>query len=275
MGIDPDEQVQATVRLIFDQFDRQGTLHGLLRYLVHHRIRIPVRCIDAGNATELEWRRPNRTTLQNLLHHPSYAGAYRFGHRPIDPRRKVPGRPATGKLIRGREECLVLIRDRLPAYIAWDRFEANQERWPRTGPGPMSRRAPTGALAAGRAAAVRAVRPADDRALLRRERYPSLQLYAGRADYGEPLCQTLPGRLLDELVAEQILAAVSRRRWRRAWRRWPTSSSNGGSSPDTGGTPGAGPLRGRASGPAIPGVRAGEPAGRPRAGATLGGGPEE
>jgi DNA invertase Pin-like site-specific DNA recombinase len=30
--IDPDEQVQATVRLIFDEFDRQGTLHGLLRY---------------------------------------------------------------------------------------------------------------------------------------------------------------------------------------------------------------------------------------------------
>jgi hypothetical protein len=27
-------------------------------------------------------------------------------------------------LIRRPEECLVLIRDRLPAYITWDRFEA-------------------------------------------------------------------------------------------------------------------------------------------------------
>ena len=127
-AIDPDEQVQATVRLIFDQFDREATLHGLLRYLVHHGVRIPVRPQSGPNRGELEWRRPNRATLSNLLHHPSYAGAYRFGHRPVDPRRKQPGRPTTGKLIRRPEECLVLIRDRLPAYITWDRFRANQER---------------------------------------------------------------------------------------------------------------------------------------------------
>jgi DNA invertase Pin-like site-specific DNA recombinase len=35
-AVDPDEQVQAVVRLIFDQFDREATLHELLRYLVHH-----------------------------------------------------------------------------------------------------------------------------------------------------------------------------------------------------------------------------------------------
>ena len=84
----------------------------------------------------LEWRRPNRATLQNLLHHPTYAGAYRFGHRPVDPRRKQPGRPNTGKRIRRPEECLVLIRDRLPAYITWDRFQANQDA-PRGQPGQV------------------------------------------------------------------------------------------------------------------------------------------
>ena len=128
-AIDPDEQVQADVRLIFDQFDREATLHGLLRYLVHHRIRIPVRS-DSAARTGASWSGGGRTgrRLPNLLHHPSYAGAYRFGHRPTDPRRKQPGRPSTGKLIRRPEECLVLIRDRLPAYITWERFQANQER---------------------------------------------------------------------------------------------------------------------------------------------------
>jgi DNA invertase Pin-like site-specific DNA recombinase len=42
-AIDPDEQVQSTVRLIFDQFDRAITLHGLIRHLVEHRVLIPVR----------------------------------------------------------------------------------------------------------------------------------------------------------------------------------------------------------------------------------------
>jgi DNA invertase Pin-like site-specific DNA recombinase len=41
--LDPDEQVQAVVRLVFDQFDREGTVHGLLRYLVRHNIQMPVR----------------------------------------------------------------------------------------------------------------------------------------------------------------------------------------------------------------------------------------
>src|SRR5437870_4684205 len=43
LALDPDEQAQEVVRLVFDQFDRQGSLHGLLRDLVHHGIRLPVR----------------------------------------------------------------------------------------------------------------------------------------------------------------------------------------------------------------------------------------
>jgi DNA invertase Pin-like site-specific DNA recombinase len=73
LTVDPDEQVQATVRLIFDQFDREGTVHGLLRYLAHHGILVPVRARPRANQGELEWHRPNRPTLLNLLHHPIYA----------------------------------------------------------------------------------------------------------------------------------------------------------------------------------------------------------
>jgi hypothetical protein len=138
-AIDPDEQVRATVRLIFDQFDRETTLHGLLRYLVHHGVRIPVRSNTGLNRGELEWRRPNRATLSNLLHHPSYAGAYRFGHRPVDPRRKQPGRPTTGKRIRRPEECLVLIRDRLPADISGTDSRPIRSGSKPTGPGTTGR----------------------------------------------------------------------------------------------------------------------------------------
>ncbi len=209
-ALDPDEQVRATVRLIFDEFDRQATLHGLLRSLVHHQIRIPVRPHFGANRGELEWRRPNRATLQNLLHHPTYAGAYRFGHRPIDPRRKQPGRPNTGKLIRRPEDCLVLIRDRLPAYITWDRFRANQERLaanrarcdrpgaPRQGASLLA-----GLLRCGRCGRRMVVRysgPKD------RHIYSCTR---GSADYAEPLCQCLSGPVIDELVREQILAAVA------------------------------------------------------------------
>lgn len=209
-AIDPDEQVQAVVRLIFDQFDREATMHGLLRYLVHHQVRIPVRLAGGPSKGQLEWRRPNRATLQNLLRHPTYAGAYRFGHRPVDPRKKQPGRPNTGKLIRRPEECLVLLRDRLPAYISWDRFEANQKRLaanrnlpgmlgaPRNGPAVLA-----GLVRCGRCNRRMVVRYAGPK------HRPSYTCTRGSADYGEPLCQGLSnGTALDELVARQLLAAV-------------------------------------------------------------------
>ncbi|HSF30794.1 MAG TPA: recombinase family protein [Candidatus Tectomicrobia bacterium] len=91
--LDPDEQARRVVQLIFDMFEQQGSLHGLLRYLVAHDIRLPIRPFQGVNRGQLEWHRPTRQTLQSVLRHPIYAGAYRWGHRTIDPRKQQPGRP--------------------------------------------------------------------------------------------------------------------------------------------------------------------------------------
>ncbi|MGE3805867.1 MAG: recombinase family protein [Gemmataceae bacterium] len=88
--LDPDEQVQSIVHLLFDQFDAQGTVHGVLRYLIANSIQLPVRSQTASNRGELEWRVPCRETIRQILRHPIYTGAYRFGHRPTDPRRQTP-----------------------------------------------------------------------------------------------------------------------------------------------------------------------------------------
>src|SRR5205814_2022557 len=69
-ALDPDEQVQSVIRLLFDQFERQGSINGLLHYLVQHHIRMPIRPHRGPSRGQLEWHRPNRVTLQNLLRHP-------------------------------------------------------------------------------------------------------------------------------------------------------------------------------------------------------------
>jgi len=122
---DPDEQVQAVVRLIFAKFEELHTLHGLLRYLAAQGIDLGVRVREGPGKGELVWRRPNRMTLQNLLKHPLYAGAYVYGRRLVDPRRQRPGRPSTGRVVTPRAEWLAFLPDRCPAYISWERFEAN------------------------------------------------------------------------------------------------------------------------------------------------------
>jgi hypothetical protein len=207
--LDPDEQVQAVVRLIFDQFERQGTLHGLLRYLVHHGIRLPVRPHFGPNRGKLEWRRPSRETLQNLLHHPIYAGAYRHGHRALDPRRQQPGRPGAGRQCLAPEDCLVLIRDPVPAYITWERFCAIQERLAAN----RARQEAAGAPRAGAAllGGLRRCGRCGRRMLVRYggpKNRPWYGCTRGMSDYAEPLCQSRSGSVLDDLVAQQMLAAV-------------------------------------------------------------------
>lgn len=125
---DPDEQAQHVVHLIFESFGRLGTLNAVLRYLVTHDIRLPVRSRARADRGELAWRRPTRETLQIMLHNPVYAGYYAWGRRQVSPSRKVPGRPATGRVVRDRDEWLVLLPDRIPAYISAEQYEANLSR---------------------------------------------------------------------------------------------------------------------------------------------------
>ena len=125
---DPDEQAQHVVRLIFDRFERLGTLNAVLRYLVDHHIQLPVRAHGGPAKGELQWRRPSRETLQIMLHNPIYAGYYAYGRRQVEPRRKIAGRPSTGRVVREADQWLVMLPDRMPAYISVERYEANLAR---------------------------------------------------------------------------------------------------------------------------------------------------
>src|SRR5260370_13091601 len=110
----PDEQAQHVVRLVFSAFARLGTLNAVLRYLVEREIQMPVRVHCGPAKGELEWRRPTRETLQNMLHNPRYARYYAYGRRQGEPRPHVPGRPSTGRLVKSRGQWLVLLPSPLP-----------------------------------------------------------------------------------------------------------------------------------------------------------------
>ena len=94
--LDPDEQAQSVVQLIFRKFEELGTLNAVLSYLVKHHIQVGVRAHSGLNKGDLEWRRPNRQTLRNLLKSPIYAGAYAYGRKQMDARRKHPDHPNSG-----------------------------------------------------------------------------------------------------------------------------------------------------------------------------------
>jgi hypothetical protein len=209
MALDPDEQVRDVVRLIFDKFDELGTVAGLLRYLVSNPVLMPVRPHFGPDRGELQWRRPNRMTPTFLLHHPIYAGAYSHGRRPTDPRRKIPGRPATGRRLVPMDQWEVLIRDRLPGYISWERYEANLRRLARNRARVAAMGAPrdgdsllAGLVVCGRCGRRMLVSYPGDR------EGPRYSCRRGAIEYAEPACQSLDGRGPDELIARPVLTVL-------------------------------------------------------------------
>ena len=196
---DPDEQVRTVIETVFAPFARRGTINGVLHSLVERRLDLPDRLRSGPRRGELEWRRPNRATLSNLLHNPLYAGAYADGRRPTDPRRRQPGRPSTGRTVAAPEDWEVLIQDRLPAYISWAQYEQNLRQLQantaqaggvvRNGVSLLS-----GRLVCGRCGLSMTTQYT--------QAGTGLRYVCSReaADYGAPPCQSLAGGVLDESI---------------------------------------------------------------------------
>jgi DNA invertase Pin-like site-specific DNA recombinase len=207
--LDPDEEVQQVVEFIFRKFEELLTVHALLKYLVAHDIRIGVRSRGGESKGELQWHAPNQTTLQNMLKNPIYAGAYAYGRRRVDPRKRKPGRRSTGRTSPSPGGWHVLLKDRRPAYISWETYEKN-----------------LGRLQDNRAVADAKGAPRDGDSLLQGlvvcgycgarmtvnyhgsdKRYSYVCAHRNTV-YGGGSCQCLSGAPLDEFAAEKVLQAL-------------------------------------------------------------------
>ena len=154
---DPDEQAQATIRLVFELFDRFKTIGKVMTYLVAHEIRMPVRVRGGPQKGDLEWRRVSRASLHDLFANPIYAGVYAYGVRAVEKRRQKPGRPKTGRRSPRARQAEVFLHDCLPAYIGFERYQLNQAQL-------QSNRAAWGRTPRRRAKAPASTRAANDRA---------------------------------------------------------------------------------------------------------------
>jgi len=98
VALDPDEQVQAVVRLVFGLFEQLGTVHAVLRFLVGHQVRIGMRERSGPGKGEVVWRAPHQQGLVNMLRNPAYAGIYAYGRSRTDRSRRLPGHEHSGRV---------------------------------------------------------------------------------------------------------------------------------------------------------------------------------
>jgi hypothetical protein len=119
--LDPDKQLQSTLRHFFETFRRTGAAWATVQAFAKEGLKFPRHRQGSG---ELIWQPLHHSKALDTLHNPRYAGAFCFGKNRTwkDPQ----GRWHSISL--PREEWPILIKDAHPGYISWEEFEENQNR---------------------------------------------------------------------------------------------------------------------------------------------------
>lgn len=126
--LNPDEEVQARIRLVFDKFRELKSAKAVLRYLQQHGLKLPIRPLRGPAPHEIEWSPATSSLVLHILKNPAYAGAYVYGRRTSDPTRRSPDHARSGTIKVPLDQWPVCLRDAHPGYITWEEFIANQQQ---------------------------------------------------------------------------------------------------------------------------------------------------
>lgn len=209
--LDPDQQVQRSVRLLFETFCQTGSAMAAVRLFAAQGLQFPRRVHSGPNKGDLTWAGLEHSRVLRILHNPRYTGAF------------VYGRTHTRKTVDGdwviehvpRDEWEVLIRDVHAGYIDWAEYEQNQRRLhdncqaygedrrkspPREGPALLQ-----GLLICGRCGKRMTVRYHTRRGQL----FPDYVCQREGIEHAETVCQRVPGAGIDEAIGNILVEAVT------------------------------------------------------------------
>lgn len=208
---DPDAQVRHVLELLFATFAALGSGQKVLRYCVQHAILLPRRQTSGPGAGELQWKVASAGAIYAVLRNPAYAGAFVYGRRGTDPRRRLPGRPATGRVGRPRDEWLTVQQGAYPAYISWEAYVANQDQLRDNSQRHQQEIQPgRGAVRAGTAVLPGLARCGACGHVLRVSYHAGVRYDCDgmSTDYGATVCPSFHGPTVDALVIQAFCAAI-------------------------------------------------------------------
>jgi DNA invertase Pin-like site-specific DNA recombinase len=209
--LDPDQQVQQSVRLFFETFERTGSAWATVQVFRREGWKFPKRG-QAGSG-EVVWLEMTHTVALDTLHNPRYAGAFCFG------------RTRTWKDAAGKWHCRQLPREQWrflkqeahPGYLTWEQFLAHQERLlnncqargkqerkagpPREGPALLQGLVLCGKC--GRAMTIRYHHQRGGRVV------PEYVCAKTCVEECAPRCQSIPGASIDEAVGKLLVESVA------------------------------------------------------------------
>ncbi|MGH7419276.1 MAG: recombinase family protein, partial [Candidatus Rokuibacteriota bacterium] len=123
LSLDPDAQIQDTVRLLFETFRRTGSAQKVVRHFAQEKIHWPRRPYTGGRAGQVVFAPLEHSRVLGILHNPRYAGAFVYG-RTRQRKVIIAGQARYRRLTRA--EWKVFLPNAHPGYLTWEEYEANQ-----------------------------------------------------------------------------------------------------------------------------------------------------
>jgi DNA invertase Pin-like site-specific DNA recombinase len=210
--LDPDQQVQRAVRLLFETFRRTGSAMRVVRHFRTEGILWPRRITKGVRAGELLFGSLEHSRVLGILHNPRYTGAFVYG-RTRQRKVRIGGQLRYRRL--KREEWSVFLPNIHPGYISWEEFEANQAKLlaNANGYGEDRRKSPPregtallqGLVICGICGLRMTVRYHVDHG----HPIPDYVCQRHGIETATPVCQHLPGAQVDHAVSEVVLQAVT------------------------------------------------------------------
>jgi DNA invertase Pin-like site-specific DNA recombinase len=207
--LDPDQQVQQSIRLLFETFRRLGSAVAVVKEFRQQGLQFPRRRCR-GLTPGLLWGELIYSYVLTILHNPRYAGAYVYGRTRY--RRKPEGGSVATSL--PQEQWHTLLRDAHPGYISWEQYQDNlrQLRQNEQVRG-VDHRSPARegpALLQGLALCGICGDPMRVRYHTHRGRLiPDYECYRHTQQRGEPPCQVIYGAGIDSAIGKLLVEAVS------------------------------------------------------------------
>jgi DNA invertase Pin-like site-specific DNA recombinase len=203
---DPDRRVQEAIRLVFDQFEKIGSVRQTLLWFLEHGLQLPA----VTPRAEVHWKRPAYGSLYQVLTNPVYGGAYAYGKSECSTH-YVGGELRYRERKKPRGQWQVLIPHAHEGYVDWERFEHIQRMIHGNLMLPGGRSRPARSGKALLAALLRCRRCAAKLTIKYCGRHGEVVRYSchrGHMDKGLPRCIDFGGSRVDAAVSAEILRVV-------------------------------------------------------------------
>jgi len=209
--LDPDKQIQESIRLLFETFRRIASARATVRYFRKNGLKFPRKSSKELNEGQVIWGELVCSRVLQILHNPRYAGAFFFGR--IRTRKLADGTMKYEKL--PVEEWQVIKKDTHEGYISWEEYQENLRRLrenaqaygldrrqspPKEGPALLQ-----GLAICGICGKRMTVRYHTRRAV----RVPDYMCQTDGIEHGRQICQTVNGKGVDEAIGKLLVESVS------------------------------------------------------------------